>query len=758
MRKKIARHLFRALRFSIKNIIRALFFLTVFVSIALCAGWFLAIKYFNAQHIGTSLIKILQETFDRPVVMESMKLVSLNAIEIKKLRIVDTTLEDYNDFLSVDSVVIRYNLMPLLENKIEIKEVILQNPSVDIIKDAQGRYNLPDFNASSKESALGQQFDIKSSGGKALQIIIEDWTIKNGTFSYRDLGGEISHSLNGIYIHFYNLKFNAFTDYSLNFVLRNKVKDKIVETEVVSEGAINFADFQPSQMALSDGKFELRGFRAPLNINIEAKDFLNPSVNLDMVVPAFSYEDLSLFLPKHIDFQIPSFNLKAEVSFTDNFKNINVPFLNLSNMDITLNLPGKVDLSKNPADITARFETSEFEASKADYFSLLTGFDLKGKVSGQGDIIFKNGKFSMPKVNIILNGVAAKISNFIIEGAKGRYEATDNFNLMKADVSDGVFKVGRQVISKIKGNTNYNHKKQTFYAILTDSLLNGKKIRMSVDIKKVRQANRNIKTFLYLDTLKPMEVFDTTEDFVAALVPGHTGAKNKDESDLAWLRNFRTSLPRFMPNFNGFIYADNFETSIISGKNFNAEFDLRNLLPGMDKLDGKIDARLENGVIYKLSEAAERQKALGIAFQPFVIMNNMERAGSFKMGKVLKDTPFEIMTASVDFNNGKMDINNFYVDGSVIAATVDGKVDWIGESLDLDIVSMFKNTSKRGVLSENLTDESGEPALAFRTANSMKHPSVQMRSPKKTGVKIKQARERGLRTDFSAGQKFVKEK
>ena len=55
---------------------------------------------------------------------------------------------------------------------------------------------------------------------------------------------------------------------------------------------------------------------------------------------------------------------------------------------------------------------------------------------------------------------------------------------------------------------------------------------------------------------------------------------------------------------------------------------------------------------------------------------------------------------------------------------------------------MFKNTSKRGALSENLTDESGAPALAFVTYGKMAKPKLEMKSPKKAGKQIQTAREK----------------
>ena len=69
---------------------------------------------------------------------------------------------------------------------------------------------------------------------------------------------------------------------------------------------------------------------------------------------------------------------------------------------------------------------------------------------------------------------------------------------------------------------------------------------------------------------------------------------------------------------------------------------------------------------------------------------------------------------------------------------------------------MFSNTSRSGALAENLTDESGNPALAFRISSSMLKPKLEMLRAKKTGETIRTAQEKGLTTDFKAGKDFYK--
>ena len=758
MKQKLKHYFFNTVKLTLKSVIRAFFVLTALLVALIGAAWFTAVKYISAEHFGKEVAAVLQEALNRPVVIGSMKLTSFNSFEINNLRIVDTRLEKYNEFLSVEKVIVRFDLLALKENIVDIKELWLLNPVINIIKDEKGLSNIPDINVASRQSATGQQFDVVSEQGSPWKVLIEDWVIKNGVFAYIDIGADTSHSLSGIFVRFYNLKFNEFTDYSLNFVLRNKLKDKIIENEIVAKGSINLANFDLSSMGLKNTSLEILGAKKPLKFQAEANNFANPVISLSSNLPLITYEDVSLYVNKPFDFSIPASAVKTEVSFSDKFSKASIKSLSLKNKDISLSLKGEADFTQSPLSFWADFSTGEFQPEKVDYTGILKPYQVKGQIKAKGRIEYKKGKFSSPKFTVDLNGVSAFISNFTIEDVKGTYIAQNNFNDMNAEVKDGVFKVGRQTVSNIKGTASYQHKQQNFYAKIKDTLINGNNSTISVAISKVRQDNRVIKANLYLSLLSPLEVFDITEDFVEALSYGTEGEREKDTSDLGWLRNFRSGIPEFMPNFNGFVYAAKFETPIISGYDFNAEFDLKNLLPGMDKLNGQIEAKIQQGTIYKLQEAADRQKALGIAYQPFVIMSKMERAGSFKMNKVLKDTPFDTMTASVGFNNGKMNINNFYVDGNVLAAAVDGNVDWVNETLDLDIVTMFRNTSKRGALSENLTDETGEPALAFRTYGPMTKAAVQMKSPKKTNSTIKAAREKGLSTDFSAGQDFVKEK
>ena len=156
-----------------------------------------------------------------------------------------------------------------------------------------------------------------------------------------------------------------------------------------------------------------------------------------------------------------------------------------------------------------------------------------------------------------------------------------------------------------------------------------------------------------------------------------------------------------------------------------------------------------------MEKLAAEQEALNVTFQPFIMMHRMERAGSFSVGKVLKDVEVNELGAWVDLKDGDMTVHNAYTVGPTISAAISGTTDWVKELFDLTIYTMFTNTSKSGVLAENLTDESGNPALAFRVSSSMTKPKLEMLRAKKAGKTIKAAQEKGVGTDFSAATTFI---
>ena len=754
--KRIRKGVFKVLKFSVKNFIRTLFLLVSIIFLAGIFVWFFMIHYINANSIGEQIAKQLETYLGRSIVISRVKFILPTTFVLEDLKIIDTTAPDYGELISIKSVVLHFDIAPLLENKIFIKEAVFEKPVINITKNQDGSFNLPELKTEAGKSARGTKFSLTTAKGTPWQVVIQDWVLKDGTLTFRNLLSNQSHSLNGFNLRFYNLEFNADTLFDINFVLRNKINEKVIEAETDAKGTINFANFKLRDMSLKDATLYVYALRTPLKIVLNANNFVDPSLDLNFTIPQVTENDFSFLFGTQGKYYLPFTTLSLKGEAKDNFSNINISSLTLDNKYMSMAANAGLVISSGTLEGDVNVTKAKVDASKiAAYYKPLKPFALTGNIDWSGKFTIKESILKTKKLNLKSNSLSSKIFKFTVQKANVAFEATENFNKMNAVFEDGIFMVGRQKVTDIKGRTALDYKKQDFYAIVESGLLNGKQTKMSVAIANVRQEKRRkVKMLLSTAELNPLEIFDITEDFVVALADDSKAQnETKDTSDLAWLRNFKNALPTFMINFRGSVYAEKFTSPILSGKDFYATFNFNNLLPQMKNLNGNFEARISNGIIYKLQEAADNQKVLGIAYQPFVIMSRMERAGSFKMGQILKDTPFDIMSGSLAFKNGDMTVNNFYVDGQVISGAITGNVDWVKEKFDLDVMTMFKNTSKRGALSENLTDESGAPALAFITYGSMLKPKLEMKSPKKVGKKIQTARNKESQ-EFEEIKKF----
>ena len=123
--KKTVIFFLKIFRFITRNLLRVLFAFAAIAAAAAIILWFTALKYFNAEYVGTILTAALQKALNRPVAMESIKLVSLNAVEIINLKIIDNNADIYDGerllmFSSYGGLTAVYKA-EMIENGMEIK-------------------------------------------------------------------------------------------------------------------------------------------------------------------------------------------------------------------------------------------------------------------------------------------------------------------------------------------------------------------------------------------------------------------------------------------------------------------------------------------------------------------------------------------------------------------------------------------------------------------------------------------------------------
>lgn len=732
--------------------LRTVLFTVMFLLLIAAGLWLLFLKTFNAQHISELITEELQKRLDRPVIITSLDLKFINTIELKGFSVLDTEGAPGHALLSAESVTLEFRLLPLLDQQLVIDEVSLNAPRFNVVRMADGTYNMPQIRSPREKSVYTSELT-----GKKFTVSVEDWAVHNGVLSYKDLATGVSHAIYGLNLHFERLRFNELSRFKAEMVLRNKWGDNISDMEIKGTGHVNFADFNWSNFALRSLRTQVFLFQKPVDLLVDLDNLRTPYFNVKASVPAFEGKDLSLFHAEKAEFSLPKSEITAKGMLDKDYRLLKLTQVTASAADVKLNVSGSLDFTKAPYAADLQASTNFFNlAGKNRYYPPVGRYKLTGQASAAATITRADGKYALPLLTVQGKDVSGLFYGFKAAGVDGEFQAKKNFADLYALTTAGKVTVSKSVFDKL--NMSASWRRGNLYAYIASTELNGVPFKLSLSVNNLKSARRKIRTSIYWKHLDPMAFIATVRDFVDVITPLVKGGgkfKAPVEGPLSWLRNFRDRLPGFMPNFAGNLTADTFSTQVLSGNRFSAEFDFTGMRAGMKNLSGPLEARLEGGVIHQMEKLAEEQQALNITFQPFIMMHRMERAGSFKVGQVLKDVPFNDMAASVDFNKGRMQINNAYTVGPSISAAVSGWTDWVNENFDIIIWTMFNNTSRSGALAENLTDESGNPALAFRVTSSMLKPKLEMLRAKKTGETIRAAQQKGLQTDFKVAQEFI---
>lgn len=734
----------RALKSACKRaavvLLRVAFF-TVLLAAVICAcAWFLFVKYVNEDALAALAAEKISQTFNRPVLIGQVKMRFINSVQIDYLEI--TGGKSARSFARTGKVNISFNPFALLNKEILIEEIVIEDPKIFIVKDEAGNTNLPQLAARKAAAPAAQPF----------KLTVRDWTIKRGLITYSDLTQNKSHTIYDVNTAFDNLDFNALSAFKASFMYRNVYKDNVFDTLFKADGRVNMAGFNKEKFALRSVNLDVMFFKEPLKINVDIDNLNTPFISFTARTPQIKGEDLSLFFNAPKGLVLPPMVINANALFTKNYRALDVMKLSAAAGDINLSSTGVVNMEAAPyAGFTFKTDFFALDSKELNY-APLAKFNLKGAAAVESGFTYKENKFTLNEININLKNAYAKAGNFFIENLTVAGTITKWYSDMAAVVQSGALRLGGTHFTDVNGTVVYRN--NTLKANVKSAKVNGNPIKLTTDIFNFNsKRRRQINSKLYFQTFDPMVVVDIVYDFVYAITnkktfkPRHTGS-------MAWLKNFRDGLPGFMPNFKGIITADNFTSAVASGTDFEAEFDLKGLTAPMKNLDGHIDAQMTAGTIYNLEKKAEEEKVLGVAFQPFIVMHRMERAGSFKVGTVLRDVPYNIAAVSVDFLNSNMNIVNAYVDGSALGVLAKGRVDWYNENLDLVLWTIFRNTSRAGALAENLTDVSGAPALSFSVLRSFERPEVHMLNPRRTNEEITKAKTQGLRTAFTEGEKY----
>jgi len=731
--------------------LRGLALLVLFLVLLCASGVYLIKTMFTPEHLTMLVAAQLQQVLGRPVVVENVRIMILQGIKIDRIRVLGET----GDLLTAGPISVNYRWLPLFDKELKIRSVEISNTEINAVKDSSGTWNFADI-----------QERFKSGGGEKVPVIgflnkmdsarIE---IYNASLSVRDVRAASAkrYSVENFTMPEFNTRGSNVFELSFNYA--HDIGKGTVRASIYSEGAVDLAGLKLEEAELTDTDIQLRVLKKPVRIKLNLKNFIDPKFHVDMTVPAFSDADLYTIVNRSLGINIPQTSWSADLALLG--RHLDVSNLRVQGGGILLKAGGSVDVSTGTASPSYNFtvRTNSFDLGNLEkYWSGFRIYFLDGQGFFSGEVAGRDGKPYLSKLDCTVKNATGIFWRFILSKTSLQLSWDNNLQSGTLGVTNSTVKVYDSVFSGIKAKASYAGGKLSVDSL--SGLYNGDNFNLKSSISNLLDdKKRDVYLLARLHTLKIPALFSTVRDFAKAVSTFSVVAAEPPAQPvhpLQWLRDFRGKVPGFMPRFHGSLYADELVTPVISGKNFYAEFDLKNMASGMNKVSGKIDARLENGVVYQLERMAEQNKALNVAFRPFLAMHRMETSGAFQIGSVLRDVDFKTMALSTNWNAGAMWMNTCYFDGTTVSAHLNGSVDWPGEKLDMNIYTRFNSRAGMGGLSENLSDSSGHPALSFTISGPMQTPKTIMRIPDDVGKRIETAVKKGIRTSFKEIREFLK--
>jgi len=727
----------RIFSFSIKLVAR----ITGVVVLALVLGVIvfstIITRMFTPEQLTAVLASQLQDRFNKPVVVDSARLVVFRGIRVQGLRVIDPK-SPGEDMISSGPFTVDYQFWPLLMGRLVLTDLKIESPRIRFTRYEDGRWNIEGFNMKMSKDAM---FD----------LAVDAAEVQNATIEIKDLKLKTRYSLYDVDFRFWRFKTDQEFPFRLAFRSKLKVGNRVLDADVYSEGSANLAGMHMENAKLIGTDIEIDMLRKPLYATVDVESFTAPRLHVSADLPAMEYADLAMFFKDPKGFRTPPVHCDVKAEYRQQ---------------------GRFDVTSAVADFGGvRLNANgwyDFIASKYHFYAGASPFHLQdlsqwwegliprmpgGTASLRAEFSDAPKGVRMDNLALRLSGARAVAGNFNFSGVDLTAQALNNMTGISGAVTRGTVKIGKDTITKMRGDFSYGG--GNLDIPLLRATLNNKPMRARLSVQKISSPFRKINFDIALAELRIPTFFNMVGDISLSFGP-HRPDRWKTHT-LGWLRNFREKIPSFMPNFSGTIHADKLVTPFVSGSNLNIEYSLTGLLPGMSRLYGKVDAELNNGIFYQLEKMAAQEKALDVAFKPFIAMHKMEKSGAFSVGSVLRDVTFKKMALSFNMSKGASYINNFYISGSSISATLSGVADWYGEGLNLNMDTLFNSVSKYGGLSENLTDASGKPALSFSVKGKMYAPLTEMKVPTGAGKSIDRSIKKGVRTDFKRIQRFLRE-
>ncbi len=263
-----------------KKLIKVVGVLAVIIVIAV-GGLLVAAKILiTPERVRQVVIPLAEENLKRPVSIGDVDVRLFSGIVISDFRIGEK--DDARDFVSAESLVLRYQIWPLLRRSVIVDEVRLVSPSIRIERYENGAFNFDDLIAAA-EAEEGEEIEppavpeiepIDAEKGLPIDLLVNEITITGGKLIFTDKMVGMAHSVTDLSVKVTGLSPDRPFPFDVSAIINNapvNVKGTVNPAEQGVTAAVRVQDLDVAAfMAYAPEDFPGRLASLKLSLDVQA--------------------------------------------------------------------------------------------------------------------------------------------------------------------------------------------------------------------------------------------------------------------------------------------------------------------------------------------------------------------------------------------------------------------------------------------------------------------------------------------------------
>jgi hypothetical protein len=720
----------KGLDYFLRVVLRGMEFIFLLVVLLAAVSYFGLRAAFNEERVRSVFVDQMQELLHRPVQIDKV-LLGPHGVKLRGLRVVKRLDMPGQYLLTSETVLVTIKLSALLQRRLELDQVRLVAPSIHLVRDTAGNWNLADIFTSTHTAQampLGRfslPFSLAAEQTKIEQglVTVED-RLKDTSYRFENVSLAVSRfSVDRPFI------FSAACDNSSSF------HGRAVKSRFSVQGDASLAGFDWEQAYLRAKRLDLtldglavRG--SGIAIGLPPSD-----LDWEASLPALGPQEWRKLLGRELELRLPASRWQLRAA-CPSARQLRVRSLRVEAPPLSASVLGWVDFSSGT--LKAEATVAQFPLNRAgDFYPSWRPLGLKGMLSGTIGVAGPWSRVELRNGSLKVSRAAGCFQDFVIDGGDVSLAAAEGLSDVSLLVADGAGRFYAHPFSELSVAARL--KKDDLRLERLDLRLLDSKVALKAQVRDLKDP-KEVVIKGSVDRVRWEEVQALVGELAAKVStrPARVGAPS--DQPRTWVRTFKYAIPKKFPDTVGRITIRSVTHKNFAFKNADLLWDIRGVSPTLKHVNGEVRVSFGPGRVGDIPAVQASNKFLRIIFLPFIYMHKMNKLSVFSTATAYpKSLDFARIEGEYGLRQGVVTTHLFHVDSPQMVAFADGDADFVKETVDMNIRTRL--TSYSATLPEWWQDEKGRAAIAFRVKGDLNLPDLEPRMSKMASDEIERALE-----------------